>query len=121
MPLLHPNAISFDTIAGGAAAEKFQGELSKVLANIDDPNTPATKKRTITVKITFTPNKDRSEAVLLVDSNCTLVASEQCDTHVFLGRHKGNLIAIEHNPNQLGLFEERTAPTAVSFGGKQKE
>lgn len=121
MPLVHPNAITLDTIAAGAVAEKFQGELSKVLSNIEDPNTPAMKKRAITIKITFAPNKERSEAIIIVDSNCTLVASERCDTHVYLGRHKGSLVAIEHNPNQLGLFEERTAPTAVSFGGNKKE
>ena len=115
--LPHPNAVTFDTIAHGAAAEKFQAELMRVLANIADPNTPAIKKRTISIKLAFLPNKDRSEAIITVDSSSTLVASQTCDTHVFIGRHKGALVAIEHNPNQLGLFEEKAGPVAVPFGG----
>ena len=121
MPLPHPSAITFDTIAHGAAAEKFQAELMRVLANIADPNTPALKKRTINIKLAFAPNTDRSEAIITVDSNSTLVASQTCDSHVFLGRHKGALVAIEHNPNQLGLFEEKSGPVAVSFAATPKE
>lgn len=51
--------IDFNTLSGGALAEKLNIELQKLAANILDPNTEAKATRSVTVKITIKPNEKR--------------------------------------------------------------
>ncbi|WP_338232852.1 hypothetical protein [Companilactobacillus muriivasis] len=53
--------INFDlsTMTNGGVQEKFVQELKKVTENILDPNTDATKKRTVTITLTYQPNENR--------------------------------------------------------------
>ena len=46
-------------MAGGAFLERADYEMSRILANINDVNTCATKKRTLTIQIEFMPDEDR--------------------------------------------------------------
>lgn len=48
--------LQLSELANGAIQEKLNGELEKVFANIHDPNTPATAKRGVTIKLEFKPD-----------------------------------------------------------------
>jgi len=51
---------TFLELGGGAALERVDYELARVVENILDPNTPAAKPRKITVTVTYLPDEDRS-------------------------------------------------------------
>jgi len=61
--------LPFSELAEGAIQEKLDYELKKVFDNIHDPNTKATDKRTITIKLDFVPNENRQ--TVDVESNFT--------------------------------------------------
>ncbi len=56
-------------LAQGAIQEKLDYELNKIFENIHDPNTEATDKRTVTIKLDFKPDDNRQ--TVSVDSNFT--------------------------------------------------
>lgn len=111
----HPLAVTFASLANGTAEAQFQHQLKKVLENIRDPNAPAHKARTIKITMKLTPNEKRNEASIVIESSCTLVATKPADSHLFIGEHLGVVQALEHNPDQMKLFEPRPAPVAVNF------
>ena len=51
-------AITFDTIANGELAEKFQMALTQIGRNIMDPNTDPEAVRGMTVNIKFKPKSE---------------------------------------------------------------
>ena len=53
-------ASSLIDMANGAIKERLDYEMGRVIQNISDPNTKATAKRTITVKITLEPDEEPS-------------------------------------------------------------
>lgn len=81
--------IRLDTIAGGAAMDRFDEELSKVLGNIADPNTNPEKIRSITIKITMRPNKVRDAGEVVVSSEAKLAPVKPADATVFFGKVGG--------------------------------
>lgn len=114
----HPAALRIDTVARGAADGLFQHHLARVTENIRDPNTKATKPRSITLTFTFHPNEKRNEAVVTIDASSKIIdTTRPADSHVFIGEHLGVAQMVEHNPDQLGLFAERPKPQAVNFTG----
>jgi len=52
---------SFLEIGRGAMLERFDYEMERVIDNILDPNTPATKPRKITLTLTLKPDGDRKQ------------------------------------------------------------
>jgi hypothetical protein len=106
--------VTLDTIGGGALVELFENELARVLDNVQDPNTDAKAKRTITVKVTFAPSETRD--VTDVDLTCSskLAGVKTLSTRLFVGKVKGQLVAVEHDPRQGALFDApRPVPVAV--------
>lgn len=55
--------INLETFASGALSEQLNRELLKTFDNVLDPNTNPTKKRTVTCKITLTPNSEERDVV----------------------------------------------------------
>ena len=53
------NATSLLDMANGAIKERIDYEMGRVMQNISDPNTKASAKREITLKITLAPDEDR--------------------------------------------------------------
>lgn len=54
--------VSLTNLAGGAAVEKFDAELKKILANIMDPNArPGKRQIVLTVSILKNPDNDLCE------------------------------------------------------------
>lgn len=61
--------LNVSTLSGGALVERIQDEISKAIANITDPNTPAKKARTVTMKMTIKPNEQRNMAEVSVSTS----------------------------------------------------
>lgn len=107
--------VTLDTIGNAALVELFDAELARVLDNIQDPNTDAKTKRTITVKVSFSPNENRDIADVNLTCGSKLAGIKTVATRLFVGRHRGKLIAVENNPQQSTLFDQAPQrPTAVA-------
>lgn len=92
--------ISLATLMGGLAVERFDDELDKVLANIVDPNTPPTAKRSITLQVSFKPDKGRDLGGVEIAVSSKLAPAEKMGTRVFISLTRQGPVATEHNPNQ---------------------
>src|SRR5690606_25765483 len=77
--------VTLTNIGGGAAVELFDRELQEVLKNIQDPNTPARKKRLIQIQISLTPNENREHAQVEIHVNSKLAAVVPKATLIYLG------------------------------------
>lgn len=56
--------LSLSALSNGAIQEKLDIELAKVFENIHDPNTMATDKRSVTIKLEFVPDENRQTVKL---------------------------------------------------------
>lgn len=109
--------VTLDTIGGGALVELFENELGRVLENIQDPNTDAKARRTITVKVAFAPNENRDVTDVNLTCSSKLAGIKTVVTRLFVGKVKGQLVAIENDPRQGALFDQpRPAPAPVAVG-----
>lgn len=73
------------TLSQGGAVERFQDELTKVITNITDPNTPAKKARTVTLKMTIKPNEQRNMAEVIVATSSTICPANPIETSIYIG------------------------------------
>ena len=90
-------------IARGGAVELFNDELQRVLANILDLNTEAKAVRTITLTVKIKPNEDRDMSLASVDVKSKLAPVKGTATVLYIGKIKGEPVAMEHNPRQPEL------------------
>lgn len=118
------DTLMLSTMAHGAIDERFGVELQRVLDNIADPNTDWRKKRSIQMTITFQPrNAERDLVDVRVACATKTVGLEPVETPVFIGKMNGQLVAVEHDPRQMGLGFDSPAPkpapqlVAANFGG----
>lgn len=108
------NDMTLANLGGGAAEELFAAELSAVLANIDDPNTDAEAKRTITLTVVFEPEGNRREAKVRIGCKSRLAATLPHALTVGIGMDQGKLVARPHLSQEL-LFPNPTGqPAPVS-------
>lgn len=82
--------ISFDRMCGSAVMENFTEELREIMRNIADPNTDPEKARTLTIKLTFKPDKGRRgiKATVLMDHK--LAPRLANETMLLLGKNLRN-------------------------------
>jgi len=114
-------AVSLASLAGGAAIERFDDELARVVANILDPNTDEKATRTITLKVKVKPGRDREFGGVSFTVASQLAQARAVETLVYFGVAAGVPVAVENNPRQARLFDERpeaTGPVGV-VGGKE--
>jgi len=113
--------MSLATLAGGAAVEKFDAELDRVLQNIADINTTGAE-RSVSIKIKLKPDPERSFCRVAVQVSSQLAPEEPFGTQMFLGREGNHTVAYEHNPEQLKLgykpHEVSKSPQPQRIGGK---
>ena len=64
--------VSVLEMAQGAIMEACNVEVGKVMENIYDINTPATKKREVTIKVVFEPSADRQQINISAQSSSKL-------------------------------------------------
>lgn len=82
--------LKLSELANGAIQEKLDGELEKVFSNIHDPNTGATDKRTVTIKLEFKPDDNRQVVTVTSDFNTKLANVEGVSTTVLTGKDLSN-------------------------------
>lgn len=83
---MEKSTISLDEFCGGQVLEKFQLAMSDIARNIMDPNTEPGKKRSLTLKLTFEPDKSRRSINVGVSANVSLAPQTACETVMLVGR-----------------------------------
>jgi hypothetical protein len=109
--------VTLSNVGDGAALELFQAAFGRVLENVADPNTDWKAKRKVTLEITVTPNEDRNASEIGIKCNTKLAGLKGVETYVHLGRHAGQLVAVENNPKQQRLFDEAPGIQPVAING----
>ncbi len=96
---------SLASIANGEVAEKFQYELLRVMANVDDLNCDARAARKITMEFTFTPDGSRQAIETTVAIKTKLVGPKAAETVVFVVRDgTGEVFCVDNNFRQPDMF-----------------
>lgn len=108
--------VSLENLGKGAARELFDRELCSVIENILDPNTPAEKPRTVTLKMTIKPDKERSAGSVAISCVSKLAAVSQYDTRIYMAFGPDGAMATEHNSKQAQL--DFAADVAAQAQGK---
>lgn len=98
-------ASSLIDMANGAIKERLDYEMGRVIQNISDPNTKATAKRTITVKITLEPDEERQHVEVSATASSTLAALHPVKTALAVGQEGGHTVAVELTPQIPGQFD----------------
>lgn len=78
--------ISFDRMCGSGALESFTDEIRDIAENIANPNTDPEKSRTLTIKLTFKPDKSRQAVKTSVSMNSSLAPRLANETMFLLGK-----------------------------------
>lgn len=78
--------ISLDRLCGGALLERFQLAMAQIGRNIMDPNTPPDKARTLTIKLTFKPDKSRKSIKTSIATNISLAPPEADEMMLMIGQ-----------------------------------
>ena len=100
--------ITLATINGGALEERFHDELRKIFKNIQDPNTDADTKRTITITVAIQPVKgNRDICGYVAGISSKLGKDTPLEGFITNGVDpiSGEVEAQEHRPRQQTIFE----------------
>lgn len=101
--------VTLSNICGGSVEEVFQREWASLLANIGDINTDPEAKRKLTLEFTITPFEDRSGAKVTFACKSKIVPVEAVSGTVFLQRKGLGFVAVPHDPQQIRMFDGKTA------------
>jgi hypothetical protein len=97
--------VGYNNIGCGAAEEKFNVELEKVLRNIQDPNTPWNTAREITLKVIIKPEENRIDANIVIEAKSKLAPQKIFPSKIFIGKDvAGKPEAHEINSKDMPLF-----------------
>ena len=100
--------ITLDSIAGGAALEKFQDALREVFENILDINTDPLKAREIKLTLKLSPSKeDRAKVLYSLNVEKKLAPYNPVDNVMYVGKDKDDLIGYEQSIVQGDLFPDQ--------------
>ena len=95
-------------MAQGAIMEQTVNEVTKIMANILDPNTKSTAKRKLTISVTFSPNDKRDKVNIEAQAKSTIAPVKAIETSFFLAEdNEGRPHAREitnYDPNQETIF-----------------
>lgn len=119
MDITKDGMVSLANLARGACLERFDDELKRVLDNINDPNT-ADGPRSITLKVTISPNEERTSAGVSINVDSSVRGPKPVPTMIFIGKDQGQSVAYEHNPEQLKLKLANKTPV-VKLAGEKEE
>ena len=104
---------AFLEIGRGAMLERFDYELERIIDNILDPNTPATKPRKIQLTLTLTPDADRMQ----IKHECVVKSAPQPTNPISgataLMRRGGQMSLVELVPQIPGQGD--------MYGGEQRQ
>jgi len=100
-------------IGGGAAVEKFDIELKKVLKDIMDPNTDPKARRDIIIKVLFIPDENREIGDIAISSKSNLAGLKAHFSKAIFGRGPGGYMAKEFK-TQRDLFADNNKVTPIT-------
>ena len=78
--------VDLSQLAGGTLQEKFDREITRVIDNMQDPNTPFGEKRKITINISFVQNEMRDDAKIEISLNSKLAGVISAKTNFAMGK-----------------------------------
>ena len=107
--------VTLHTIAGGAAAELFDRELERIVADILDLNTEACAIREIDIKVKIKPDENRNFGAVAITVTSKTGAPKGVGTMLFFGKRNGMPVAVENNPQQPKLFDQLGPRPVVDF------
>ena len=115
--------ISLLEAAQGAIKERVDIEVARILENIFNPNTEASKKRQLTLKVEFTPNSDRTYVAIKATADSKLQPFSAVQTAMTIGVDgNGEFQAVEMVPNvpgQMGFDgSEQPKPNVINVSRK---
>jgi len=101
-------------MARGAFLERVDYEMAKVIDNILDANTVATKKRKLSVTLEFVPDNDRSNISVSFEVKRALAPSSPAKTSLYIAGapESGDLQVVEMIPQ---------IPGQMSMDGKEQD
>ena len=86
-------------MARGAIMERADYEMSRLLANILDPNTSATAKRKLTLTLELKPDDDRQTITVSCTAKPTLAATNPVVTSLYVADED----SVVEMPGQTGM------------------
>lgn len=103
-----------------AITKRFNDELTRLWDNVYDMRAPATKARTITLKVTIKPNANRDAAAILYDIKSAPAAPEALQQTVFMRQRDDGSVQVTEQTDQLPgqidmAGEEQPMPNVVEF------
>ena len=114
-------------MARGALMERADYELTRIVENILDINTPAIKPRKLTVTIDLRPDETRQMVVISATAKSTLVATTPIQSTFWMESDENGLPvmreALAESPDQTILpeVEEQAQPVIAMLGKAAKE
>ncbi len=100
--------VNLSRLAGGALQEKFNREVTKVVQNLQDPNTPYGEARSITIRLSFKQTEFRDDAKIEISVSSKLASGITTKTNFAMGRdlETGEVVVSEYGkqiPGQMSL------------------
>lgn len=92
-------------MAMGAMEERVDYEMTRCVQNIADPNTKATAKREITLKITLEPDENRQHIEVSCSASSKLAPLNPVKTSLAMGKENGKTVVVELTPQIPGQLD----------------
>lgn len=90
-------------MANGAFMERADYEITRLLANILDPNTSATAKRKLTVTLELKADDTRQNIAVSVTAKSTLAATNPVTTSLYVVDDENVVEMVPQIPGQFGI------------------
>ena len=78
--------MNLDKFAGGELTRLIRKGINEILDNIRDEGTTPQARRTLTVKITFRPAKDRKNMKIQIETRVNKAPVRATETNMFIGQ-----------------------------------
>lgn len=112
--------VDLTELAGGTLQEKFDREITRVIENMQDPNTPFNEKRGITINLSFHQNELRDDAKIEISVKSKLAGVISAKTNIAMGKdlNSGQVMIKEYGkqvPGQMS-FSDMPEPEEKESG-----
>lgn len=109
-----------DNLLGGAVSKRFGEEWNKVLNNVYDLRTPATKPRSVTLTVTIAPNAARDVSNVKYSVTSKLATPEALQQTVLMRQRDDGSVQMREQTSQVpGQMDingnEAPLPNVVEF------
>ena len=103
-------------MARGAILERADYEMTRIIENILDPNTPPTAKRKLTLTLELKPDNDRQTIVVGVVAKSTLAPTNPVVTTLYVADEESVVEMAPQIPGQMDMdAAEQEAPAMLKI------